>query len=78
MPATDEQLTAWAESCLHMNHHGTLISRALEAGDITRARDLTERARRRAWTMFNEMVVAGASKPAGYCEPDPVKLNNAH
>jgi len=59
-----------------MNHHGTLIERALDAGDIDRARDLAERARKRAWRMFNEMVAAGASNPDGFTEPDPspVKL----
>jgi tetratricopeptide (TPR) repeat protein len=64
-----DQLTEWAGSLLHMNHHGTLIARALESGNVMRAKDLAERARRRAWRMFNELVALGAEKPEGYCEP---------
>ena len=63
-------LTEWAESLLHINHHGTLIQRELESGNIKRATDLAERARRRAWKLFNEMLEHGAEKPEGYCEPE--------
>ena len=63
------QLTAWAESLIHMNHHGTLIQRELEAGNSERASQLSERARKRAWVMLNELFAYGAEKPEGYCEP---------
>ena len=59
------QLTQWAESLIHMNHHGTLIKKELPKGDLTRAANLTER----AWKMLNEMFELGAEKPEGYCEP---------
>ncbi len=62
-------LTEWAESLLHMNHHGTLIQRELESGNIKRAAGLAERARKRAWKLFNEMLEHGAEKPKGYSEP---------
>jgi hypothetical protein len=62
-------LSKWAESLLHMNHHGTLIQRELESGNIKRAAVLAERARKRAWKLFNEMLEHGAEKPEGYCEP---------
>ena len=61
--------TAWAESCLRMNHLNTLVQRELETGDTSRASALSERARKRAWELFNELVARGASKPEGYCEP---------
>lgn len=63
------QLTEWAESLIHINHHGTLIQRELPKGDLTRAANLTERARKRAWKMVNEMFELGAEKPEGYREP---------
>jgi hypothetical protein len=63
-----ETLTRWAESCLRINHLNTLVQR--EAGLTARADDLSERARRRAWDLFNEMIAVGATKPAGYIEPD--------
>jgi hypothetical protein len=65
-----ELLTRWADSCLRMNHLGTLIKRELgEQKGSERALDLTERARRRAWELFNELVEHGARKPDNYCEP---------
>jgi hypothetical protein len=68
----EELLTQWAESCLHMNHLGTLIQRELPSDKKhARALDLAERARRRAWTLFNELVKHGAKKPEGYAEPEP-------
>ena len=67
----EELLTRWAESCLHMNHLGTLLNRELTpTKEHARAIDLAERARRRAWTLFNELVERGARKPDGYREPD--------
>jgi hypothetical protein len=67
---TVEQLTRWADSCLHINHLNTLVQREIAANSPARATDLSERARKRAWQMLNEMFAAGAVKPAGYCEPD--------
>jgi hypothetical protein len=64
------QLTAWSDSLIHMNHHGTLVQREIEAGNFERAAQLAERARKRAWTMLNELFKYGAEKPEGYCEPD--------
>ena len=46
------QLTAWSDSLIHMNHHGTLVQREIEAGNFERAAQLAERARKRAWTML--------------------------
>ena len=77
-----ELLSRWAEICLHMNHLGTLIQREIQqkgssgGGKRTRleveharAIDLAERARRRAWILFNELLEHGATKPDGYQEP---------
>ena len=64
-----DQLTAWAESLLHINHLNTLVQQEIDAGRLYRAKQLSERARKRAWTIFTEMIVAGAAKPEGYCEP---------
>lgn len=63
------RLTEWAESLLHMNQHGTLVRREIEAGNLERASHLAERARKRAWKLLNELFEAGAEKPEGYCEP---------
>jgi hypothetical protein len=54
-----------------MNHLGTLIQWEIEP-TISNARvlDLAERARRRAWALFNELVENGAMKPEGYAEPE--------
>lgn len=66
-----EQLTHWADECLSINHLHTLLQRELDGGSPARAADLSERARKRAWKMLNEMFDAGAAKPEGYCEPAP-------
>jgi hypothetical protein len=66
---TNELLTRWAENCIRINHLNTLVQREINDGRLHRAAELSERARRRAWDMFNEMVAAGASKPAKYTEP---------
>lgn len=67
----EDLLTRWADSCLAMNHLGTLVQRELSATrEHARAIDLSERARRRAWLLFNELVEYGAKKPEGYCEPN--------
>jgi hypothetical protein len=62
-------LTRWADTCLHMNHLGTLVQREIQAGNYARAQDLSERARRRAWDLLNELFESGAKKPDGYAEP---------
>jgi len=69
---TADQLTVWADSLLHINHLNTLVQREIEAKSFARATDLSERARKRAWTMLNEMFASGARKPEGYCEPGTV------
>lgn len=63
-------LSKWADECLHINHLATLIQREIDANNLPRARELSGRAQRRAWTMLNEMWEAGAPKPAAYTEPD--------
>jgi hypothetical protein len=63
------QLTEWAESCLRMNHLNTLVQREIDAKSLERARELSERARVRAWKLFNELLSHGAEKPEGYTEP---------
>jgi len=54
---TSEQLTLWADSLLHINHLNTLVQREIAENSLTRATDLSERARKRAWIMLNEMIV---------------------
>lgn len=67
-----EQLTRWADSCLRINHLNTLVQREIAAHSLERAADLSERARKRAWELLNEMFAAGAVKPQDYCEPGSV------
>ena len=55
------QLTEWAESLIHMNHHGTLVQREIASGNTDRASNLSERARKRAWKMLNELFAKGGS-----------------
>ena len=64
-----DQLTRWADTCLRINHLNTLAQREISGGSADRATALAERARRRAWDLFNELLAAGASKPAEYTEP---------
>ncbi|MET0014792.1 MAG: hypothetical protein ABW088_14170 [Sedimenticola sp.] len=64
------QLTNWAESLIHMNHHGTLVQREIEEGNYKRASELAERARVRAWRILDELFEYGAEKPKDYCEPN--------
>ena len=73
---TEDQLTEWADSILHINHLNTLVEREIAAGRLERAAELSGRAQRRAWKMLNEMFAAGARKPDGYCEPDPAPGNS--
>lgn len=64
MEIPDSLLTRWADSCLHMNHLGTLIQRELAPNSQNeRALDLIERARQRAWTLFTELRDVGAPMP---------------
>ena len=65
------QASAWADICLRINHLNTLVQREIAAGSLDRASHLSERARVAAWTLFNELITAGASKPEGYREPSP-------
>lgn len=68
---SQELLTGWARSCLHMQHLGTLIRRELPPTEKnTRALDLADRIERRAWKLFNELLEHGAKKPDGYQEPE--------
>ncbi len=65
-----QRLTDWADSCLRIQHLDDLVQREISAGSLPRAKQLAERARRRAWILFNQMIEAGAEKPSGYREPD--------
>jgi hypothetical protein len=65
----EEQLTRWAHELLSINHYHTLIQRELDGPHWSRARELSERARRHAWETLNELFAAGARKPDGYAEP---------
>ena len=67
---TPEQLTAWADSCIHINHLNTLVQREIAGGSLKRATELSARAQRRAWQLFDELVAAGAAKPEGFAERD--------
>lgn len=71
MDIPDFLLTRWADSCLHMNHLGTLIQRELTPNSQNeRAIDLTERARQRAWTIFTEIRETGAPMPDWYVKAE--------
>lgn len=72
---SQDALTRWAESCVHMNHLGTLVQRELKEGDLARAQELAERARARAWSLLNELFAAGAAKPDGYAESGTASEN---
>ena len=72
---SEASLTRWAEECLSINHLNTQVQREIEGNNSQRALALSERARRRAWKMLNEMYEAGASKPEDYCEPDPIIMD---
>ena len=53
---THELRTKWAESCLRINHLNTLVQREISDRRLHRAAELLERARRRAWDLFNDKV----------------------
>jgi len=66
---SEELLTRWAESCLHIGHLGTLIQRELQPNKgNARAIDLAQRAEQRAFALFHELLEHGAQKPEGYKE----------
>jgi len=71
MTADADRLTIWAESLIAINHLNILVQREIATGHLDRASKLSERARKRAWVMLNEMFALGAAKPDGYCEPEP-------
>jgi len=64
-----QQLPDWAETCLRINHLNTLVQREIEAKSLERAAELSERARVRAWKLFNELIAHGAEKPERFTEP---------
>jgi hypothetical protein len=71
MDIPDSLLTRWADSCLHMNHLGTLIQRELAPNSPNaRAIYLIERARRRAWAIFTEIRDTGAPMPDWYVKAE--------
>ena len=72
MDIPQSKLTSWVDTCLHMNHLGTLVQRALKDGNIARAQDLSNRAQERAWELLNELFAMGASKPDLYAEPEAI------
>ena|SRR5258708_1753229 len=61
-------LNRWAATALRMNHLGTLVQRAIREGSFERARALSERARVAAYSLFNELLIAGAQNAA--CDPE--------
>ena len=69
MEISKQKLNEWAETCIRMNHLNTLVQREIDAKSFTRARELSERARTRAWALFNDLVTHGAEKPEGFAEP---------
>lgn len=68
---SQDKMAEWAENCLRINHLNTLVPREIKQGNVQRAANLSERARKRSWNMFNQMIDAGAKKPPRYREPDP-------
>ena len=54
---------------MSINHLNTLVQREIEGKSLARAAELSEQARKHAWSMLNEMFAAGAVKPVGYKEP---------
>jgi hypothetical protein len=71
-----DQLTAWAETCLRINRLNTLVQHEIDSGDLERAKVLSMRARTRAWNLFNELITNGGKKPSDYTEPDSSPLKS--
>ena len=61
-------LSRWADSSLRIGHLNTLLERAIQEGSLERACALSGRAQSAAFSMFNELVAAGAESAA--CEPE--------
>lgn len=78
MDIPDSLLMRWADSCLHMNHLGTLIQRELTPNSQNaRAIELAERARRRAGTLFAELRDTGAPMPDWYVQAEQRRLKGS-
>jgi hypothetical protein len=66
---SEEFLTRWAMSCVHIDHLGTLIQTELaRTNEQDPAIDLAERARRRALALFSELRQQGARNTNAHLE----------
>jgi hypothetical protein len=77
MDISEDRLTEWAETCLRINHLNTIVQWEIKGANLERASKLAERARTRAWNLFNEMIQVGARKPPNYREPDDPDEENS-
>jgi hypothetical protein len=66
-----EQLTRWADDCVRISHLNSLVQRHARDGSRKYAVILSERARRCASELLNELVAAGAS-PKQYDNPEEI------
>jgi hypothetical protein len=58
---SEELLTEWSLSCVHINHLGTLLQKELRRdGEHANAIDLAERVGQRAWALHEELRQHGA------------------
>ena len=58
---SEELLTRWSLSCVHINHLGTLLQRELQRnGEYARLIDLAERIARTAWDLSCDLRQHGA------------------
>jgi hypothetical protein len=61
IPVSEELITEWSLSCMHINHLGTLLQKELRRdGEHANAIDLAERVGQRAWTLHEELRQHGA------------------
>lgn len=61
IPVSEELLTEWSLSCVHINHLGTLLQKELQRdGEHATAIDLAERVGQRAWTLHEDLRQHGA------------------
>jgi hypothetical protein len=61
IPVSEELLTEWSLSCVHINHLGTLLQKELRHdGEHANAIDLAERLGQRAWALHKELRQHGA------------------
>lgn len=59
--------TRWVEACNDIYSLGSILSRDLPRNrTYARAIDLADRVKRRAWTMYSELVQNGAKAPATF------------